>query len=224
MEPVITHATGLQTPGTFNYSNHATVRVTSPAGNEAQETSITGVRTFEFVFTTPLVVSSDDAIGITLENLVDGQSANVTAVRWSSTRDSWLNTVYPVSDSSTTGQSAEQVRSLIGASVRFNDDGLASTGDGTIGLALYPQKVMLFMGIPGASGTTTNNVAGATRAFNTFTTAGTDYYFIEGVEIDTTTDPANPVFASTATSAGVWTTDDPMTATITVANSANLVG
>ena len=130
--------------------------------------------------------------------------------------------MYPVSDSSTTGQSAEQVRSLIGVSVDAPDDGLVSTGDGTIGLALYPQKVMLFMGIPGPSGTTANNVAGATRAFNTFTTAGTDYYFIEGVEIDTAANPV--VFASTATSAGVWTTDNPATETVTVANSANLVG
>ena len=99
--------------------------------------------------------------------------------------------------------------------------GLASSG-GTVSLDLYPQKVMLFLGTRGATGTTANNVGSSTKAYLTFTTDGTNFYFIRGVNIDTSdANPANWVFADGG--AGVWTTDEP-TGTITVANSANLIG
>ena len=81
---------------------------------------------------------------------------------------------------------------------------------------------MLFLGVRGATGTTTNNVGSSTKAYLTFTTNSINYFFIRGVNIDTSdANPANWVFADGG--AGVWTTDEP-TGTITVANSANLIG
>ena len=62
---------------------------------------------------------------------------------------------------------------------------------------------------------TANAIDGSTRPYITFTTAGTNFYFIRGVNI------ANGAFADGG--AGVWTMDEP-TGTITVANSANLIG
>ena len=99
--------------------------------------------------------------------------------------------------------------------------GLTNVGS-TVSLALYPQKGMLFLGTRGATGTTANNVGSSTKAYLTFTTNGINYFFIRGVNIDTSdANPANWVFADGG--AGVWTTDEP-TGTITVANSANLIG
>ena len=106
-----------------------------------------------------------------------------------------------------------------------------STANGIVGnggsadpvsLDLYPQKVSLFLGTRGATGTTVDSIAGSTRAYLAFTTNGTNYFFIRGINIDTS-DVLNQVFADGG--AGVWTTGIPTTAgSITVANSANLIG
>ena len=94
--------------------------------------------------------------------------------------------------------------------------GLTSPTDGTVSLDLYPQKVMLFLGATeGTEGTTSEVIDGSTRTYLTFTTNGTAYYFIRGINITA------GAFADGG--AGVWTTDDP-TGPVTVANSADLIG
>ena len=96
--------------------------------------------------------------------------------------------------------------------------GLVDQGSNTVGLALYPQKAMLFLGnTDGVARTTAAPIAGAQRTYNTFETNKRNYYFIEGIRIDD--EDTN----SFTTGEGVWTTDDP-SVLVSPANSANLIG
>ena len=96
--------------------------------------------------------------------------------------------------------------------------GLVDQGSNTVGLALYPQKAMLFLGnTDGVARTTAAPIAGAQRSYNTFETNKVSYYFIEGIRIDD--EDTN----SFTTGEGVWTTDDP-SVVVNPANSANLIG
>ena len=92
IDPVVIHAVSLDaTAIPPTYSSYTPIRV------DAQETSIAGVRTFDFQLPSNVVLAAGDAISLTLTDLVSNQSTNITGVRWSSTTDSWLNTVYPIS-------------------------------------------------------------------------------------------------------------------------------
>ena len=149
-----------------------------------------------------------------------------------------------LSTTSSSGQTAQQVRDLIDAAA---GNGLANPSDGqlevqapsdgginvgSVGISvnpgegikvnnsgveiqLYSRKTDLFLGIEGTVGTI--SVAGAERSYTTFTTNGTDYYFVDGVAINS----AGTLFEA---GDGVWTSDDPAGGTITLANTVNLIG
>ena len=120
-------------------------------------------------------------------------------------------------------------RALSGSSVGLGTNASGDLADYTInldpddfsttaGVNLTNQKVSLFLGTTtGTISSTSEQIAGSLRNFQQFITDGTPYYFITGVSIDHGTssfvDGGN----------GIWTTDIP-TGTVTVANSANLIG
>ena len=116
-------------------------------------------------------------------------------------------------------------RALSGSSIGLGTNASGDLADYTInldpddfsttaGVNLTNQKVSLFLGTQGAGGTS-SSIAGSTRTYLTFTTDGVPYYFIQGINI------VGGAFVDGGS--GVWTTDLP-TGTVTVANSADLIG
>ena len=116
IDPVVIHATSDDAVAR-TYSSYAPIRV------DAQGNSLLGVRTFRFLLATPVVLQPADAISLTLTELVSNQSTNITGVRWSSTTDSWLNTVYPIGGGEyTDAQARAAVNARIsGNNLLFND-------------------------------------------------------------------------------------------------------
>ena len=92
------------------------------------------------------------------------------------------------------------------------------TGDGTsgnpLGAANFLQKFSLFFGTPGAA--TNITLDSIATSYTDYTTAGTPYYFIQGVELNGSGD-------GFVAGQGVWTESLP-TGTIDFANTFNLIG
>ena len=87
--------------------------------------TLLGVRTFRLDLGADTVLAPGDAISLTLTNLTSNQSTDITAVRWSSNTDSWLNTVYPLG---VDGEQGPQGRFLIRIFRRFSGAPTNPTG------------------------------------------------------------------------------------------------
>ena len=126
VDPVVIHAVSDDAVAR-TYSSYTPVRV------DAQANSVLGVRTFRFNLGSDIILAPADAISLTLTELTSNQSTNITAVRWSSTIDSWLNTVYPIGAGEyTDGQARDAVNiRVVRNNLLFNDaDDTAQTFSG----------------------------------------------------------------------------------------------
>ena len=116
IDPVVIHAVS-DDPVARTYSAYNPIRI------DSQGNSILGVRTFRFDLGVDTVLAPGDAISLTLTNLVSNQSTDITAVRWSSNTDSWLNTVYPLGAGEyTDAQARDAVNArVVGNNLLIND-------------------------------------------------------------------------------------------------------